>query len=234
MMKLPQITTPTYPITLPDSKQEIEIRQLLTGEYKSLMKAYVMGDKKTIASTLSNILPACITTSIEFDKLSFVDVEFLFLKLYSVGIDNTLKIKLTCQKVHDDEPCNTVFGVQVPIEEIEPTTLPDNKIQLTDEVGIVLKHPTWKEWFTKDHNDTDVLFSIVDKIWTADSVLIPGVDFTKEELEQWMDTMPADKVNQVIAFIENAPTISWKKEVACPKCQNTETIRITGLEDFLE
>ena len=112
-MKLPQITTPTYPITLPDSKQNIEIRQLLTGEYKALMKAYVMGDKKTIASTLVNILPKCVITPVEFDKLSFVDVEFLFLKLYSVGIDNTLKIKLTCKKERDGEPCNTVFGVQV-------------------------------------------------------------------------------------------------------------------------
>ena len=233
-MKLPQITTPTYPITLPDSKQNIEIRQLLTGEYKALMKAYVMGDKKTIASTLVNILPKCVITPIEFDKLSFVDVEYLFLKLYSVGIDNTLKIKLTCKKEHDGEPCNTVFGVQVPIEEIIPTEIPNNKIHLTDDVGIVLKHPTWKEWFTEDHDDSDVLFSIVDKIWTKDSVLVPGVDFTKEELDQWFDTMSAEKANMVTAFIEDTPTISWEKEVVCPKCHNKEIIRIVGLEDFLE
>jgi len=233
-MKLPQIVTPTYPITLPDSKQHIEIRQLLTGEYKSLMKAYVMGDKKTIASTLANILPGCITTPINFDELSFVDVEFLFLKLYSIGVDNTLKIKLTCKKEYDGEICNSVFGVQVPVEEIIPTNLMDNKVQLTDDIGVILKHPNWKEWFTEDHDDADVLFSIVEKVWTKDSVLIPGIDFTKEELEQWFDTMPADKVNMITNFIEHIPTISWEKEVVCPKCNNKEPIKLVGLEDFLE
>ena len=233
-MKLPQIVTPTYPITLPDSKQHIEIRQLLTGEYKSLMKAHVMGDKKTIASTPANILPGCITAPINFDELSFVDVEFLFLKLYSIGVDNTLKIKLTCKKEYDGEICNSVFGVQVPVEEIIPTNLMDNKVQLTDDIGVVLKHPNWKEWFTEDHDDADVLFSIVEKVWTRDSVLIPGIDFTKEELEQWFDTMPADKVNMITNFIEHIPTISWEKEVVCPKCNNKETIKLVGLEDFLE
>ena len=233
-MKLPTIQSPVYPITLPDSKQDIEIRQLLTGEYKALMKAYVMGDKQSIASTLAQILPACVVTPIDFGSLSFVDVEFLFLKLYSVGIDNTLKIKLTCKKEHDGKPCNTVFGVQVPIDEIVPSELPSNKIQLTDTMGIVLKYPAWKEWFTEEHSDADVLFKIVDKVWVNDKVLVPGVDFTKEELEQWIDTMPADKIVAVTDFVENMPTISWTKDITCPKCGNKDTITLNGLDDFLE
>lgn len=232
---LPKVKTTVYSVTLPDSKQNVEMRQLLAREYRDLSKAYVMGDESTVHTTLKHIITDCVVSEdFDFSSLSFADVEFLFLKLYSFSVDNSIKVRLQCTLEHDGEPCNSVFGMEIPIEEILVTDMPEQKIDLGNNCGIKLKLPTFDEWHSGgEKSDAEILFMMTDCVWVGDDVFTPGEDFNVEELSDWVDSLPNTEAQKISDFIDNTPTLSFTKEITCPKCGNKQAVVLKGLDDFL-
>lgn len=232
---LPKVKTTIYPVTLPDSKQKVEMRQLLAREYRDLSKAYVMGDESTVHMTLKHIITDCVVSEdFDFSTLSFADVEFLFLKLYSFSVDNSIKVRLQCTLEHDGKPCNSVFGMEIPIEEILVTDMPEQKIDLGNNCGIKLKLPTFDEWHSGgEKSDAEILFMMTDCVWVGDDVFTPGEDFNVEELSDWVDSLPNTEAQKISDFIDNTPTLSFTKEITCPTCGNKQSVVLRGLDDFL-
>lgn len=232
---LPKVKTTIYPVTLPDSKQKVEMRQLLAREYRDLSKAYVMGDESTVHMTLKHIITDCVVSEdFDFSTLSFADVEFLFLKLYSFSVDNSIKVRLQCTLEHDGKPCNSVFGMEIPIEEILVTEMPETKIDLGADSGIQLKLPSFDTWHSsKDKTDAEILFMMTDCVWVGDDVYVPGEDFSIEELSDWVDSLPNSEAQKINDFIDNTPTLTFTKEITCPTCGNKQSVVLRGLDDFL-
>ena len=56
---LPKLDTPTYRLTLPSTKEEIEYRPFLVKEQKLLMMAQESEDDNEIVDTVSQIVNAC-------------------------------------------------------------------------------------------------------------------------------------------------------------------------------
>lgn len=238
-MPLPKVNSPSYPLTLPDSGKEITVRRVVSGEYKTLLNAIVSNDDDVIIASFNDIIPQCVKTpGFDFSELSFVDVEYLFLKLYSVGADDKIHVQYTCQNETEKGHCNTSFNVDIPIVDIIPSQqTKSNIIQVTNEVGIKLKYPTWSNWFktqNKHSTDGDVLMQIVESVWEGDNVFVPGADFTKEELEDFVDNQTPEVAEKIIEFIQDMPTVSWSRQIKCPSCGKTETKTMKGLESFLD
>lgn len=240
-MPLPRVKSPTYPLTLPASKQQIVVRQLLSGEYKKLLSVISMGDDDATVTTFGSVLSDCVESQgFDFDSLSFVDVEYLFLKLYSLSADSMIRISMACSNELEDGTCNTQFGMVIPIEEVLPSsTEHDRTIDLGDGVGVKLKYPSWSSWYKtpdKDKTDGDVLFQVIESVWDNDSVYTPGVDFTREEIEEFYDNLTVEATEKILQFIEDMPTVEWKTKVTCPnpKCKHEESFILRGLDDFLE
>ena len=81
-MPLPQISTPSYELTLPSSKRKMKFRPFLVKEEKILILAMESQDTKQIANAVKDVLRRCILTKgIKVEKLSTFDIEYLFLNI---------------------------------------------------------------------------------------------------------------------------------------------------------
>ena len=59
-MPLPQISTPSYELTLPSSKRKMKFRPFLVKEEKILILAMESQDTKQIANAVKDVLRRCI------------------------------------------------------------------------------------------------------------------------------------------------------------------------------
>ena len=76
-MPLPQISTPTYELTIPSSKKKIKYRPFLVREEKILILALESENEKQIADAIKSTLKSCIITrGIKIDSLSTFSLYF--------------------------------------------------------------------------------------------------------------------------------------------------------------
>ena len=81
-MPLPQISTPTYELTIPSSKKKIKYRPFLVREEKILILALESQDTKQITNAIKATLKSCILTrGIKVEELPTFDIEFIFLNI---------------------------------------------------------------------------------------------------------------------------------------------------------
>lgn len=225
-MALPIINQPTYTITLPLCQKEIQCRQILAGEHKALLEAASRKDDKVMGDTLIRVMQAC-TTGIDVASLAYPDAEYLFLRLYAIGIDNQLRMQCQCRE------CKTSFGITIPVADImldevkEPPT-----IDCGSSVSIKMKYPTFASQQAAK-NDDALLYAMIDCIYDEQKTYAPGIDFSEAELKEFIDNLPASAVEQMIAFIEDMPAIEWSRDLECPSCKAKGHLSYRGLSDFL-
>ena len=70
---LPKLDTPTYRLTLPSTKEEIEYRPFLVKEQKLLMMAQESEDDNEIVDTVSQIVNACTFEKIDVNQSPMFD-----------------------------------------------------------------------------------------------------------------------------------------------------------------
>lgn len=244
-MAIIKIKSPIFPITLPKSKKEIKVRPFQAGEYKAVLDSLNMitGDNKvdikSLALTIQQVLTNCILDEeFEFEQLSFVDVEYLFLNLYARSANSQIDVLLTCKNNHGDKECGNEFLVPVPIADIIITENPySNKLDVGDGNFIMLKEPTWANWFRlcdSSENDNELIISCIDSFVDDENVYIPYQDSTYEEMVELLSHLLASHLKHINNYIENMSTVFWQKTVKCMKCGYDHEITLKGLRDFLE
>lgn len=93
-MALPVVKHPTYTTEL--NGQEIEFRNFINAEYKSLLTAIELGDNDSSIATMIDIIKKCVQTDIDINNLHESEVEFLFLQLFIKSVQNKVEGTYTC------------------------------------------------------------------------------------------------------------------------------------------
>ena len=249
-MAIIKVKSPIFPITLPKCKKEIKVRPFQAGEYKAVLDSLNMitGDNKvdvkTLALTIQQVLTNCILSDdFNFDELSFVDVEHLFLNLYARSANSQIDVVLSCKNTIKDEQeniteCKSEFLVPIPISEITITENPiSNKLDLGDGNFIILKEPTWANWFRLcdiEEKDDELIISCIESFVDPENVYIPYQDSTLEEMVELLNQLQASHLKHINNYIEHMSTVYWSKKVKCMKCGYDHDITLKGLRDFLE
>lgn len=232
-MALPKITTPFYDMKLPSSQEVIKYRPFLVKEEKLLLMAMEGNNQTEIANVMKQIITNCTDNKVDVKNLPMFDVEYLFLQLRIKSIDDVVQVKLRCEK------CKDGFDSKIDLKKINvkfPKEKQDFKIQLNSDVGIVMKYPTldmmsdMKEGSTEN---TEMIFSTIsqciDYIYDEEQVY---KDFTKEELNEFIDSLPQEQFKKISTFFENMPKLQHIVKFDCPKCKEKNKIKLTGLNDF--
>lgn len=240
---LPKIDVPIYNVQLPLTKKKIRYRPFLVKEEKLLMMAMESEDIKGVTTTIKQIANNCILDEIDVDDLPVLDLEFLFLQLRARSVNEIVEMNYKCNNTikndeGDEKSCDHVVKVNFNIFDIKPTfdEKHTNKIELSAELGIVLRYPTFDSIeMIDDVNDVEKVFSIlntcVDYIYDADNIYY-AKDATKEEINEFIDGMTREQFEKVKVFFDTMPKLKKKVDFKCGKCGYSEEIEVEGIQNF--
>lgn len=236
-MPLPQISAPTYELTIPSSKRKIRYRPFLVKEEKILVIAMESNDIGDIARAVKQVLGQCILTKgIKIDKLSTFDIEYLFLNVRGKSVGETVDIKVTCP----DDGVTTV-PVTVDLDAIKVTFDPehDKDIILDDKLKMRMKYPSLDEFIKENFQVDNVGFeqsiemiaTCVDMIYSEEETWT-SADFTQKEMIDFLEGLGSKQFKELEKFFTTMPKLTHEIKVTNPKTKKENTIKLEGLAAF--
>lgn len=242
-MSLPSIVTPEYRTIIPSTKQEIIYRPFLVKQEKVLLTAQESDDPKDQILAVAKVLSECITTEdISVGSLTAFDIEYLFLKLRSKSVGETITVKLGHQSTSNpsgtlENKCDFLTEVPINIDDIKPPEVTvDKKIQLNDDIGVVLKFPTFHEMVNTEQEDDasvaqifDMLTKCVDYVYDKENVYN---EFTEDEVKEWIDTLNQSQFEKISTFFTDMPSLKHEVTWKCGGCGEEDTVEVEGLNNF--
>jgi len=230
MSILPKLETAKYDVVVPSSGLEVQIRPFLVKEEKLLMLAQESKSAKQIVRTMQEIISACSFNTINTSELTSYDVEFLFLRLRAVSVGETADLKFKCE---NDGAENEVQVNLMDIEVKYPEKKVSNRIQLTDDIGVVLKPLSLDTMAEVDANEDIVknICTIIDSVYDADNVY-PAKDTPEKDLMEFIESLNHHQIEEIQEYLTNQPKLSHTIEYKCAECGHLNTVVLEGLQSF--
>ena len=232
-MTLPVINTPTYELVVPSTKDKLVYRPFLVKEEKILLMAMEEDNEKQLNRALKQVVNNCTFQKVKVDKLALFDLEYIFLRIRAKSVGEVAKLSLLCE---DDG--ETYVPVEIDLESIEVEFKEDHdpKIQLTDEIGIMMGYPTFEHIdFDASESDVNKIFDMIGssilQIFEGETVY-ERTDFNKKELKTFLESLTSDQFKRVQSFFETMPRLRHTIELENPKTKVIITITLEGLNAF--
>jgi T4 bacteriophage base plate protein len=238
---LPSLNTPIYELTLPVSKQNVKFRPFLVKEQKILLMSQESDENNFTENNVKEIIKSCCQSDINIDNLSQIDIEYLFLQLRARSVSEVVETKYRCNnKISENETCGNLMDVSINLLEVGVDFKNNaDTINLTDTVGIKLKYPDLKviKNINPDSNileiTLEVIYNCIDYIFDENNFYYPK-ETPKQELINFLESMNIEQFKRVEEYFNNLPTLSETLNVKCNKCGFEHSIKIEGLNSFLE
>jgi hypothetical protein len=239
---LPKIDVPVYEIKLPSNGQPIKFRPFTVKEEKLFLMAYESEDVKYSVDTIIQVLNNCVISDIDVKDLPTFDIEYLFLNLRARSVGEVVKLKYRCNNdVNTEEgvkKCNSSVEMELNVLQIEPTrdVNHNNKIEISDNLGIVMKYP--KIGLIKDNTNVEdfniileLIINCIDYIYDENNVYY-AKDSSKEELTEFLDSLQSKDLEKIKEFFDTMPKLKKKVDFRCNKCGYEENIELEGIQSF--
>lgn len=246
-------------IELPSNKNiKLKVRPF-TGEEEKLF--LILKESKEspekVQETIVQVITNCIVESpstFQIKDLCLFDIEWIFLQLHSISIDNTLEFTYNnADNIKSGEckegECPTEIKIQIPVSDIQ-IAYPENvnkNIVLYDRedigmLGIKLKYPTAEmmpsivELEKKDESTQleEMIFLCLENFFDKEQTYVPDRNDPKEveDAKKLIAGFTFEQRKEIKAFFENMPSVKHTFEVHCPKCGFRESITLQGLDNF--
>ena len=235
-MALPKLEVPIYELTVPSTDEKIKYRPFLIKEEKILLIAMESGANEDVIQAVKQIVSECTFNTLKLGDMPMFDVEYIFLQIRSKSVGEVSKLKILCK---DDG--ETYANVEVDLTEIEVQVNDDhtNKIELTDEMGVIMRYPTIDSFSTAGISDItadnmfDVIVACIDKIYDKKGEEVyDSKDSSKKELMDFVEQMNTTQFQDVQAFFDSMPKLRHEVTVVNPKTKVENIVALSGLNDF--
>lgn len=244
-MALPKLNqTLNFKMKIPSTGKTVKYRPYLVKEEKVLLQAYESGDTLTALESMVDTIAACVDPKEKLDvaALTTFDVEYMFLQVRSKSVGETSTIILRCDKCEHENPVKfTIDGIEVDMKD------QDNIIELNDDISVEMKYPSYQTLMKDDMianaenagEDGDVdaqtafamLAGSIAAVLTEDE-RIDLEDQSKEEVEEFLNSMTTAQLQSVAEFLENIPSLEHDVKYKCTECSEQNTVKLKGLADF--
>lgn len=232
-MPLPKIKHPIFEFVVPSTNKKEPFRPFLVKEEKILLMAKSSEDSTDMLRAIKQVVNNCaLNNSLDIDKLAIFDVEYLFIQLRSVSVNNVVKVS------YRDNEDQEVYDFQIDLKEVKvqfPEKV-EKVIKITSEMGIQMRYPPASIFNDKDFMAAgdDVFYELIvrciDKIYDGEEIFDPS-GYTKEEIEAFLDDVGVDVFENIQTFMSNVPKLYHKLEYK-NKNGNVRVIELTSLTDF--
>lgn len=235
-MKLPNLDTPRYELTLPSTGAKVSYRPFLVKEEKLLLIAKETDKEDEMSTATLQMIQNCTFNKLELESLPLFDIEYLLLKIRAKSVGEKATLRLVAQ---DDK--TTVVPVEVDLSEIEVVidNKHTNKIILDGEkrLGVVFAYPTYKiasmglgdvEDITKMF---DLVISCIDHIFEGDTIYKAG-EYTHEDLKNFLDNLNQNQFEKISEFFKTMPSIAHEIEFTNPKTNKVSNVTLRGISNF--
>jgi hypothetical protein len=237
-MPLPKISTPTYELELPSTRQTIKYRPFLVREEKLLVLALESEDTKQITNAIKTVIKNCIETkNIKVESLPTFDIEYLFLNIRGKSVGEEIEVNIICP---DDG--ETTVPVKIFVDDIKVQRNPEHntKIKLDESIIMEMKYPSLDQFiksnfdFTSDNTmeqSFELIATCIDKIFNEEEVWV-AADVTKKELLEFLDQMNSSQFKEIEKFFETMPKLSHTVKVKNPSTEVESEVTLEGLSSF--
>ena len=235
-MALPKLNnTPKYPVVMPSTKQEVQIRPFVVKEEKILLIAMESQDPRQIANSILDTVTSCIIEDVDDRTLTSYDVEYLFLQIRSKSVGSMSKVMMKCKECESD----TEVVVNIDEIKIDGEVLP-KKIKITDDIVLEMKQPTYRDIAKNENvvgqgNNMDRIFALIhesiDAVQTEDE-RISFSDVPHGEAIEFLESMTTEQFTKIREYMEKMPAIKHTVDWDCQHCGTHNTITLEGMQSF--
>lgn len=233
-MALPKITHPVFKITIPSTKKALSFRPYTVKEEKLLVMMQSTKELNDVVDVVKQIINNCCVEDIDVNKLAIFDIEYIFVKLRSKSVGESIELVYT---FGDENRTQTKFTVN--LDDVEVKFNPDHqqKFLVNGNVGLIMRYPsintmlTLQDALTKGDAD-EVVFNIfvdcVESVFDDDSVY---TSFTRDEINDFVLSLPSSAIDKIKTFFDTMPVLEHRTVVK-KKDGTTEEVVLRGLKDF--
>lgn len=237
-MALPRLNeNPQYELTIPSTGEIVKYRPFLVKEQKVLILALESQDQRQVLNAILNCIDACIE-NVNTKKLATFDIEYIFTQIRSKSVGETTDVNLSCTA------CNEYTPVKINLDEIKLENEVDTKkkyIQLTSDIAVELKYPTYSEFLNSKsvQEDSvsvnmiyDMMAACIDAVIINDEERIEVQGESGQEVENFINSLNNEQFEKISEFVESIPKITMSVDYTCESCKQENTKKLEGLSDF--
>ena len=235
-MALPKLTTPTYELEVPSTDEKLKYRPFLVKEEKILLMAMESGENKDIVQAVKQIVTECTFSKLKLGTMPMFDIEYIFLQIRSKSVGEVSKLNLLCP---DDKKTYASVEVDLSKVEVQVDDNHTNKIELTEDMGIIMTYPTIDSFSESGiqtitaSNMLDVIGSCMLQIYEEKGEKVYECkDQTKKELTDFIESMNTKQFKEIQLFFDTMPKLKHTIKVTNPKTKKESEIILNGLNDF--
>jgi len=215
------ISLPTYTVKIPSTNKTVHFRPFVVKEEKILLIAQESKDPNQIYSAIKSIFESCFKEKLDFESLSYFDIEYLFIQLRMKSMGEIIEI------VIKDPETKERFETQMNLEKIQiknTKTKKDFTIKLSEDIAVTMKYPNLKIMndikLESNESITDgvikMICNSIDTIFTKnESVSVK--DKTPEEIMQFVENLPKQMFDKITSFFDKLPYVVYEDEFTTPK-----------------
>ena len=237
-MPLPTISTPTYHLELPSTKEIIDYRPFLVKEEKLLVLALESEDTKQITTAIKQVIKGCILTKgIKVETLPTFDIEFLFLNIRGKSVGEEVEVNIIAP---DDDTTSIPVTIAIDNIKVKENEEHTKQIKVDDDLMMEMKYPSLDQFIKsnfdfKEGNNMeqsfDLIATCIDKVFNEEEVWSTA-DCTKKEIVGFLEQMNTQQFKEIEKFFETMPKLSHELKVTNPKTKVKSTVVLEGLSSF--
>ena len=234
-MALPKVNTPTYELAVPSTDEKIKFRPFLVKEEKILLIAMEAQEQSGILNAVKDIVKSCTFDKFDVNRAPIFDIEYIFLNIRAKSVGEVSTVNLRCP---DDNETFVQTEIDLTTVNVQITEGHTNKIELTDEMGMILQYPTLDSFTDSTtvinaSNMLDVIASCVSQIYDKKGEdVYDAKDSTKQEIVDFIESLNSKQFKEIQNFFDTSPKLTHTVTIENPKTKVKSDITLTGLNDF--
>ena len=231
-MSLPKINYPLFEVEIPSTQQKIKMRPFLVKEEKILLMAQSTGNSRDTVLAIKQVVNNCVVDTVDVEKLTTFDLEYLFVKLRARSINNVISV------TYSDPEDEQQYKLDIDLDkvEIQRDERHNNKIEITDEMGIILRYPKTDmlKAVSQATSEVDLYFEVikycVDQVYDAENVYETS-EQDPEELQEFITSLDVNTFKQIQLFLETMPKLHYETSYTNSKGTERKVV-LQNLNDF--